>query len=166
MEYPAKFRAQYMMHWGARTNAPKNSQHPAARRGAGRGALVAPRLPAVTELSGVAMASRYLGGGGISCGTAGPLSGAPTGWGPGRGGSGRLMGHVHASAADAGCGAMGGVCVGDRARTRKRIVIAHAEEGGMEDDGLNFRGHMLAGSVKSPHIVGLFCPYSRSLLPL
>jgi hypothetical protein len=30
---------------------------------------------------------------------------------------------------------------------RKRIIIPHADEAGMEDDGLNYLGHMLAGSI-------------------
>jgi len=145
MEYPSKFRAQYLMHWGA------GKQRPSARRSPATAVALRPPL----ELSGVAMAA---------CGAAGPFAGAPlaepstacagSGEGAfGRAGRGGFLGGGasgavrpmpggRAGSADAFAGDAGTAAVGQHSgsgRAGKRIIIPHADEAGMEDDGLNFR---------------------------
>ena len=121
MEYPTKFRSLHLVHWGAPWAARTGPPLPPAP----------PQAPTAGEGSGRAIvvaasrARRLIGSGGVRWGAVG----------------------VPERAEQATCGSVAGVAVPAVVSGRKRITVPHADEAGMEDDGLNYLGHMLAGSV-------------------
>ena len=118
MEYPAKFRSLHLVHWGA----PWPSR-------------AAPPPPATLGLSGADLV--------LAASRARCLMGGAAG----RFGSTGAVGAVDCRAGQAPCSGGAGVAGSYAASSRKRITVPHADEAGMEDDGLNYMGHMLAGSI-------------------
>ena len=155
MEYPSDFRVQYMMRWGSRVHR-KTAQ--------GEHQVPQPLLRDCfpRALSGMAVA---VSGTGMSAGTPERVvdfqgieacrdAGKAGGKAGGMSGAGRnplrpaSVAHTkHAIDARADVGGFTGIMSEERLVARQRIVIPHADEAGMEDDGLNYLGHMLAGSI-------------------